>query len=134
MAMLALLFYAIGSYSLYKNKRRFLLFIGLALLIDILTATLASLRITPTTELPAAVSVPWYSLLFKIHVMLSMTGITGFIILFLYLLFVKRDRIKDWVRKWQYQLLLPIWIIGEGIALSNSIMKICCGIRLFDWF
>jgi hypothetical protein len=128
----ALLLYAIASYKFFRNQKYFLYYLGSAIAIDIITATLASLRITPTTNLPAAAAVPWYSLLFKVHVILSMIGFVGFIVLFLYLLFSKPDKYKQWIRKWQFRMLLPVWIIGEGIALCNSIAKMIWGTRLFD--
>lgn len=132
LALLALMLYIVGSYKFYKNSKGFVFYIGFALAIDILTATLASLRITPTVMLPGAISVPWYSLLFKVHVSLSMIGISGFFLLFIYLLSAKTSKYKHWIRKWQFKGLLPIWILGESIALCNSMLKLFRGIRLFD--
>jgi hypothetical protein len=134
LAITALMLYVIGSYRFYRGKKRFLLYLGLAIAIDIITATLASLNITPTAEIPGTVAVPWHSILFIIHVVLSTIGFSGFIVLFIYLLIIKESRYKRWIRTWQFLLLLPVWIIGEGIALSNSLLKICCGVRLFEMF
>lgn len=132
LAAAALLLYAIGSYKFFRDQKNYLFYLGSALAIDILTATLASLRITPTTNLPVAAAVPWYSLLFKVHVILSMIGFVGFIALFLYLLISKPDKYKHWIRKWQFRILLPVWIIGEGIAICNSLAKMIWGTRLFE--
>jgi len=132
LAILALGLYIVGSYKLYRYRNKYLLYLGLAIGIDILTATLASLRITPTVQLESMVTVPWHSILFKVHVIFSMIGFCGFILLFLYLLFQKSTRYSVQIRKWQFLGLLPVWIIGEGIALTNSLMKILTGTRLFD--
>lgn len=132
LAILALGFYIIGSKRLYSYRNGYLLFLGLAIGIDMLTATLASLRITPTVQLDRMVTVPWDSILFKVHVIFSMVGFGGFILLFLYLIFRKPSKYSALIRKWQFLGLLPVWIIGEGIALTNSLMKILSGTRLFD--
>ncbi len=132
LAFLALGLYIVGSYRFYKDKNRYLFFLGFAIVIDAVTATLASLKITPTSHNFESASVPWYSALFNVHVSLSMVGFTGFILLFLYLLFTKRSRHAYWVRKWQFFLLLPIWMIGETIALSNAIAKLFFKVRIFD--
>ena len=67
LALLALYLYYLGSYRFFKNRQGFIFFLGLAIAIDILTALLASLKITPTVQLPGVLAVPWYSLLFKVH-------------------------------------------------------------------
>jgi len=132
LAILALGFYIIGSKRLYQYRKGYLLFLGLAIGIDIFTAIVASLGITPTASLENMVRIPWHSLLFKVHVIFSMVGFCGFILLFLYLLFRKSSNYSFHIRKWQYLGLLPIWVIGESIALTNSLMKIFFGMRLFD--
>lgn len=133
LAFLALVFYIIGSYRFYKNKKRFKFFIGLALLTDVITATLASFKITPTTQIPGTIAVPWDSFLFKIHVVLSTIGITGFLFLFIYLLVCKPSNYKFWIRKWQFLVLLPVWTTGEMIALINALFKLFLGVRLFEF-
>ncbi|MEE4256419.1 MAG: hypothetical protein V2I47_05235 [Bacteroidales bacterium] len=132
LAILALGLYIVGSHKLYRYRSKYLLYLGLAIGIDILTASLASLRITPTVQLESMVTVPWHSILFKVHVIFSMIGFCGFILLFLYLLFQKSTKYSVQIRKWQFLGLLPVWIIGESIALTNSLMKIFFGMRLFD--
>lgn len=132
LAFVAIVLYFVGSYRFYNNSRGFKIIIGTALLIDIMTATLASLKITPTTQIPGTEAIPWDSILFKAHVILSMIGIVGFLVLFLYLLICKPSAYKAWIRKGQFMVLLPVWVVGEFIALSNAICKICLRVRLFD--
>jgi hypothetical protein len=132
LAILALVYYFIGSFRFYQNKKGFRFFLGLALLTDVITATLASCKITPTTQIPGTVAVPWDSFLFKIHVVLSTLGITGFLVLFIYLLVCKPSNYKSWIRKWQFLGLLPIWITGEMIALINALFKLFLRVRLFE--
>ena len=132
LAVLALFFYILGSYRLYHSKKGYLLFLGVAIVIDIATAILASLGITPTVRIENTVSVPWYSILFNVHVTFSMIGFLGFIMLFFYLLIVRPSKYHPVVLKWQFLVLLPIWITGESIALVNSVLKITSKIRLFD--
>jgi Na+/phosphate symporter len=133
LAFLALYFYFIGSYRFFKNQGGFVFFLGLAIGIDVLTALFASLRVTPTVQLPEVETVPWYSLLFKVHVILSMIGFIGFIALFLYLLVRKRKAISVRIRTWQFKFLLPVWVIGESIALANALSKILFRVRIFEY-
>ena len=134
LAFLALFLYILGSYRFYKGKPGFLLLLGLAIGIDIVTALLASLKITPTTQIAGVAVVPWYSLLFTVHVVLSMIGFTGFIIVFLYLLIRKKRQYSEKIRKWQFKLLLPIWVTGESIALLNALSKVFFNFILFEIF
>lgn len=134
LAFLALVLYIAGSYSLYKDKKGYILLLGLAIGIDIATAILASFKITPTTTIPGVDAIPWYSWLFRLHVTFSTIGFAGFIILFLYLVIRDSRKYSKWILQWQFKLLLPIWLIGEGIALSNALTKICFRLRLFELF
>ena len=133
LAFLALYFYFLGSYRFFKNRRGFVFFLGLAIAIDVFTALFASLRITPTVQLPAVESVPWYSLLFNVHVCFSMIGFIGFIALFVYLLMRKKKAISVRIRTWQFKFLLPVWVIGESIALMNALSKILFRVRIFEY-
>ena len=58
LAFIALSLYVIGSYRFYRNKEPFLIYFGMAILVDASTALLASFRITPTTQLPGCEIVP----------------------------------------------------------------------------
>src|SRR5210317_263674 len=121
LAIAALVLYIIGSYRFYRNARGYTLILGIAIGIDILTAILASLKITPTMEIAGTARIPYHSILFIIHVCFSMLGIVGFIALFIYLLIRHPSRYSGWVRTWQFSFLLPVWVIGECIALANAI-------------
>jgi hypothetical protein len=134
LAFTAIFLYFTGSYRFYKDKEGYITLLGLAIAIDVITATLASFKLTPTVEIQDVAAVPWYSLLFKVHVTLSMVGFTGFIALFLYLLVNKRNGYSFKIRTWQFKILLPIWIVGESIALINALSKICFRFRIFEVF
>jgi hypothetical protein len=134
LAFAALIFYILGSYRFYKSKQPFLIYIGIALIIDISTAILASFKITPTLQIPETTTVPYQSVLFIIHIVLATAGILGFIIMFIYLLIkgVNKPYIK--LRKYQFLILLPVWLVGEGIAIINALSKICFRYRIFELF
>lgn len=132
LAALAMALYIVGSYRFYKDKDKFILFLVIALIIDVATAILASLKITPTVQLPGVSTVPWYSLLFKVHVLLSMIGILGFIFLIIYLIIKNPQKYSEKIKVWQFKWLLPIWVVGETIALSNAISKVIFRVRLFE--
>ena len=132
LAFLAIALYILGSYRLYKGESKFIMYFSLAIFIDVLTAVMASTKITPTTDIGNMVSVPWYSVLFNIHVLLSCIGIVGFVTLYIYLV-TRRDRpCRSWIRKMQFKVLLPIWILGETIALVNAVAKVLFNVRIFD--
>jgi hypothetical protein len=134
LALLALVLYVIGSYRFYRQKPGYTAILGSAIIIDIATAILASFKITPTMVLPGLATIPWHSWLFRIHVVLSTIGFVGFIALFIYLLIRRPRNYSPWIRRWQFLVLLPIWVIGEGIALSNALTKIFLQLRLFELF
>ena len=133
LAALAMSLYIVGSYRFYKGKDKFILFLVTALFIDVVTAILASFKITPTVQLPEVAAVPWYSLLFKVHVILSMIGILGFILLIIYLIIKDPQRYSEKIKVWQFKLLLPVWVVGETIALSNALSKVIFRVRLFEF-
>jgi hypothetical protein len=134
LAFFALFLYILGSYKFYKGQPKYLLYFGLAISIDVATAVLASFKITPTYQLAGDLAVPWYSVLFHVHIVLSTIGILGFMLLFIYLLIRQSKPIAKRLRIGQFKVLLPIWVIGEGIALSNSLSKLIFQTRLFDLF
>ncbi len=133
LAFLALSLYAIGSRRFYLDRHPFLVFLGLAILIDALTAVLASFGITPTTELPYSDFIPWKSKLFVTHVILATIGFFGFIGVTFTLLFKGTRRPYPRMRNFQYKVLLPIWLVGEGIALVNALIKVVFRIRIYDY-
>ena len=133
LAITALVLYIIGSYRFYRNASGYTIILGIAIVIDILTAVLASLKITPTMEIAGTARIPYHSILFIIHVCFSMVGFVGFIALFIYLLIRNPSKYSRWVRMWQFRFLLPVWVIGECIALVNALSKIFYGIRIFEY-
>jgi hypothetical protein len=133
LAFAALSLYAIGSRRFYLDRQPFLIFLGLAILIDAVTAVLASLGITPTTQLPYSNFVPWQSWLFVTHVILATIGFFGFIVVTFTLLIKGTRRPYPRMRNLQYKALLPIWLVGEGIALLNSLVKVLFRARIYDY-
>lgn len=134
MALAALALYAVGSRRFFLNRHPFLIFLCLAILIDAMTAVLASFGITPTTQLPYSDFVPWRSKLFVLHVILATIGFFGFIVVTLTLLIKGTQRPYTRMRRFQYNVLLPIWLVGEGIALTNALIKVLFRIRIYDYF
>jgi len=134
LALAALTLYIIGSRRFYLDQRPFLRYLFLAILIDGMTAALASFGITPTTKLPYSDFVPWHSKLFVTHVILASIGFFGFIGVTATLLIRGTHHPYKRLRAAQYRLLLPVWLVGEGIALVNSLGKLLFEIRLYDIF
>jgi hypothetical protein len=61
-------------------------------------------------------------------------GMFGFIVMLIVLLVRGTGHPYAWLRKFQYRVMLPAWILGTAIALSNSILKIILKIRIYDLF
>lgn len=134
LAVLALFLYYRGSHQFYLQKSSFLRYLGLAIALDAITAVLGSFKITPTTMIPGSDFVPWGSVLFVTHVILATFGFFGFIILFVYVLIKGKDLPYPRLRPFQYKVLLPAWLLGESIALINSLFKLIFSFRLYDSF
>jgi hypothetical protein len=133
LAVIALSFYAIGSRRFFLDRQPFLVFLCMAILVDGLTAVLASFGVTPTTELPYSDFVPWKSKLFVAHVVLASIGFFGFIVVTVTLLIKGTRRPYPRMRPFQYKILLPLWLVGEGIALVNALLKVVSRIRIYDY-
>jgi hypothetical protein len=133
LALVALSFYIIGSRRFYLDRPGFAQFLILAIFFDGLAAVLASFGITPTTQLPYSDFVPWRSKLFLAHVILASIGFFGFIAIMVTVLARGTHRPYRRMRRWQYRILLPVWLVGEGIALVNSLGKVLFRIRLYDY-
>ena len=133
LAIIALYYYYKGSKAFYLKKPFFLRYLALAIVIDAITAILGSFGITPTTQIPGSDFVPWRSILFISHVILATIGFFGFIILLIIVLVKGKDLPYTKLRSFQYKVLLPMWIVGESIALINSLGKIVFGLRLYDY-
>jgi hypothetical protein len=133
LAVIALGLYAIGSYRFFKGRHPFLVFLVVAILVDGATAILASFGITPTTQLPYSDFVPWRSRLFLAHIVLASAGFFGFIGLVVTLWIRGTDRMYARLRVLQFRVLLPVWLVGEGIALVNALVKALFQIRIYDY-
>jgi hypothetical protein len=134
LAVATLYFYVLASRRFYRREEPFLGSLGVAVVLDIATAFLASFKLTPTTTLPGPHRVPWGSLLFLTHMTAATLGMFGFISVFLILVIKGKDRPYNKMRVFQYRILLPAWALGEVIALTNSILKIVLKIRIYDYF
>jgi len=126
--------YVVASGRFYRRQEPFMGYLGAAVVLDVATAILASLKITPTTTLAGPHVVPWRSVLFLVHMGTATLGMFGFIAVFLVLLTKGTDRPYDRMRKFQSRVLLPCWVAGEVIALANSILKMVLRIRIYDYF
>jgi hypothetical protein len=126
--------YVLASRRFYRREEPFLGYLGAAVALDIITAFLASFKLTPTTALPGPSHVPWGSVLFLSHMTAATLGMFGYIFVFLVLVIKGKDRPYNKLRVFQYRVLLPAWVIGEVIALTNSILKIILKIRIYDYF
>jgi hypothetical protein len=126
--------YVLASSRFYRRKEPFLGYLAVAVILDVATAFLASFGVTPTTTLAGPLVAPWRSALFLFHITTSSIGMFGFIAVLLVLLIKGKDLPYPRLRKFQYRVLLPAWVIGEIIALTNSILKIVLKIRIYDYF
>lgn len=133
MAVIALGLYIVGSHRFFHDRHPFLVFLVSAVLLDALTAVLASFGITPTTQLPYSDFVPWRSKLFLSHILLACIGFFGFIWVTGTLIVRGTQKAYPRMRVFQYKVLLPIWIVGEGIALTNALIKALFRFRLYDY-
>ena len=134
LALATLYLYLLGSGRFYRRQEPFLGYLGAAVILDIATAFLASFKLTPTTALAGPHVVPWRSVLFLVHMASATLGMFGFIAVFLVLLIKGKNRPYNRLRKFQFRVLLPAWMLGEVIALTNSILKIILKVRIYDYF
>lgn len=134
LAIFTFYFYVLASGRFYRRREPFLGYLTVAVVLDVITALLASFKVTPTTTLAGPHVVPWRSVLFLLHITTATLGMFGFIAVLLVLLIKGKDLPYPRLRKFQYRVLLPAWIVGEVIALSNSILKIILKVRIYDYF
>ena len=134
LAVATLYLYVLGSGRFYRRQEPFLGYLGAGVVLDVATALLASFKITPTTVVAGPHVVPWRSVLFLVHITSATLGMFGFIAVVLVLLVKGTNRPYDRLRKFQYRVLLPAWILGEVIALANAILKIVLKTRIYDYF
>jgi hypothetical protein len=134
LAVATFYFYVLASGRFYRRQEPFLGYLAAAVVLDVATAFLASFKVTPTTTLAGPHVVPWRSALFLLHITTATLGMFGFIAVLLILLIKGKDLPYPRLRKFQYRVLLPAWVVGEVIALSNSILKMILKIRIYDYF
>jgi hypothetical protein len=134
LAVATFYFYVLASGRFYRRQEPFLGYLTAAAVLDVATAFLASFKVTPTTTLAGPHVVPWRSALFLLHITTATLGMFGFIAVLLILLIKGKDLPYPRLRKFQYRVLLPAWVVGEVIALSNSILKMILKIRIYDYF
>ncbi len=131
MQIIAFIPYIIGSRKFYKWKRGFMPWIAIGISLDIIMA------ITPfVVELPRMESkqgAPWSSPLFIIHISTAGIGMIGFMMMFFYLLIKGTNGPYLILRKFQYKILLRLWIFGVTIALINFLIKVIFDIRIYDY-
>lgn len=134
LALATLYFYVVATRRFYRRQEPFLARLGIAVLLDVVTALTASFKLTPTTTLPGPHRVPWDSVLFLTHMAAATIGLFGFIAVYLILVIRGKDRPYDRMRWFSYRILLPAWVLGETIALANSFLKIVLKVRIYDFF
>lgn len=134
LAFIALGLYVVGSYRFFKDRHPFLVFLVVAVAVDATTALLASFGITPTTQLPYSDFVPWSSKLFLAHMVFAGFGFFGFIAVMVTLLVRGTRRPYPRLRVFQFRVLLPVWVLGEGIALTNALIKALFRFRIYDYW
>jgi len=125
-----LISYSIGSYRFYKNIKNFMKFLTLGIILDIIMAIGASSGLLPRMEETQAAV--WTSPLFIIHVVLSGLGLFSFIFLYIYLIIKGTDKEYSKLRKIQFKIFLPFWIVGVAIGLINFFVKVLFNLRLYD--
>lgn len=134
LAVAALVLYVVASRRFYRNQEPFLGALAVAVVLDIATALLASFKLTPTTTLPGVHRAVWSSVLFVTHMAVATFGMFGFIVMLVLLVVRGTGHPYVGLRKFQYRVLLPAWILGTCIALTNSVLKIVLKIRIYDLF
>jgi len=127
----ALVCYGIGSFRFYKNKKNFMKFLTLGIILDIVMAIGASSGALPRMEEGQAAV--WTSPLFITHVTLSGFGLFSFIFMYIYLLIKGTNYEYRRLRKIQFKIFLPCWVVGVSIGLINFFVKVLFNIRLYDF-
>ena len=121
--------YWIGSRRFYLGKEKFMQCILLGFALDCIIIS------TPMWNKGSMVQghgAPWNSLLFLLHVGMASIGMFGFAGMLVYLFFKGRNHEYPRLRKFQYRVLLPMWVIGVSIALISFAAKVAFGVRLYD--
>jgi hypothetical protein len=123
--------YIIGSHRFYIGKKNFMAWIAIGLILDF------TMAISPIFfELPRMENdqgAPWTSFLFILHIFASGVGMFGFFVMFVYLIIKGTEHYYGKLRRFQYKILLRLWILGVSIALVNFLFKIVFNIRIYDF-
>ncbi|MHC4598869.1 MAG: hypothetical protein ACYS47_07685 [Planctomycetota bacterium] len=115
--------YFFGSRRFYLGKPGFMLLIGIAIALDIGMAVATSLGAGPGETEKGIPTSP----LFYCHISLAGFGLLGFFIMFIGLLIFGWRKEYPRLRKFQYWVLLPSWVVGTSIAFLNFVVRECCG-------
>lgn len=122
--------YIIGSHRFYHNKPNFMLWLIIAVILDVIMTITASSGILP--RMHDNQTIPTSSILFIAHIVCAGTGMFGFMGMIIYLWVKGYTGDFPRLKKFQYRWLLPLWIVGVSIALINFIIKVIFGIRIYD--
>jgi len=134
MQIFAIFAYYVGSRRFYKYRSGFMKWLAIGIILDIMMAVFSMAIKLPKMSDHCVTCI---SILFKIHVFTATIGMLGFIIMFFYLACLriigkyKYHNFKK-LRKFQYWVLLWLWIFGVSIGLLDFLVKIIFGFRLYD--
>jgi len=130
--IIAIYFYYTGSRRFYsKEERPILIYIAIGIMLDFVVMS------TPMFHLPKmdeTLSVPWTSILFRMHILSAMTGMVGFIAMLIYLWIKGKNHPYKKLRIFQYKFLFTSWMFGVSIALISFAFKVIFGTRIYDYF
>jgi|AntRauTorckE6833_2_1112554.scaffolds.fasta_scaffold09062_5 hypothetical protein len=129
--IIAFIPYIIGSYRFYKRRNNFMIFLTIGIILDIIMTFAPFIYSFPRME--ESQGAPWSSPLFLVHILTAGTGMFGFIIMYIYLIFKGINHKYSWLRNFQYFILLRLWIFGVGIALINFLVKAAFNVRIYDY-
>lgn len=129
--VIAFFFYVIASRRFYQKKEGFMPWLFMGITLDIVMTLIPFLVELP--RMSPEQSAPWSSLLFILHIFSAGAGMLGFIFMFVYLLIKGVQYEYKFLRKFQYKILLKLWIIGVSIALINFIIKVVFHFRIYDY-
>ena len=131
MQVIAFIPYIVGSHGFYRGKKNFMYWLALGLFLDAVMAIAPMIFRLPRME--ASQGAPWGSLLFIIHIATAGIGMFGFMIMFIYLLIRGTDHYYGKLRRFQYHILLKLWMFGVVIALLNFLIKVLWNVRIYDY-
>lgn len=123
--------YIIASRQFYQRKEGFMSLLLVGIILDIIMTLIPFLVELP--RMSPEQSAPWNSYLFIFHIITAGIGMLGFIFMFIFLLIkgVKHD--YSFLRRFQYQILLRLWLIGVSVAIINFVVKVIFNIRIYDY-